>query len=127
MEDRTDFDHICPYCEIVKSRTARHCVICQRCVERYDHHCPWINNCIGIENHNVFLCLLFSLSFDFICTSIITTFALLKTFRVGEIGCYIEYLDILCVGSNENVKWYVGIIMMISIELFYLLGLALAL
>mmetsp|Transcript_17079 Transcript_17079/g.26423 ORF Transcript_17079/g.26423 Transcript_17079/m.26423 type:complete len:202 (+) Transcript_17079:735-1340(+) len=31
------------------------------CVERYDHHCPWINNCVGVNNHQYFIIFLSSL------------------------------------------------------------------
>lgn len=46
---------LCPDCEIVRTPRSRHCGTCNQCVERFDHHCPWINNCIGINNHKYFM------------------------------------------------------------------------
>jgi palmitoyltransferase ZDHHC13/17 len=46
---------LCPECETIRTSRSRHCIICHNCVDRYDHHCPWINNCVGIRNHNLFL------------------------------------------------------------------------
>jgi hypothetical protein len=46
---------LCPDCEIVRTPRSRHCGICNRCVERYDHHCPWLNTCIGVNNHAYFM------------------------------------------------------------------------
>jgi hypothetical protein len=53
--------HLCPECLIIKTPRSRHCSVCNKCVERYDHHCPWINNCVGINNHRSFIIFLLSL------------------------------------------------------------------
>ncbi|XP_063000694.1 palmitoyltransferase ZDHHC12 isoform X2 [Elgaria multicarinata webbii] len=44
----------CGYC-MLKPMRAKHCQACQHCVRRYDHHCPWIENCVGERNHALFL------------------------------------------------------------------------
>ena len=53
---------MCPDCEVLRTPRSRHCAICNKCVERFDHHCPWINNCVGIHNHNSFMVFLWSLT-----------------------------------------------------------------
>ena len=52
-------DNFCSYCEVIKSETSFHCTICGKCVEFYDHHCPFINNCLGYRNHKYFLAFIF--------------------------------------------------------------------
>jgi hypothetical protein len=45
----------CEYCNTFKFWHSHHCVICQRCVVRMDHHCPWIMGCVGYSNYRFFL------------------------------------------------------------------------
>ena len=52
---------LCSDCEIVRTDESRHCSICNKCVERYDHHSPWINNCVGEGNRGVYLSFLLSM------------------------------------------------------------------
>lgn len=61
-----DTASLCPECEVVRSYRSKHCAACGRCVERYDHHCPWIDNCVGVGNHAVFYVFVLLLFFNVI-------------------------------------------------------------
>lgn len=52
---------LCADCLTIRTTRSRHCSVCNRCVERFDHHCPWINNCVGVKNHRQFLLFVISM------------------------------------------------------------------
>ena len=57
--DLKNYNQICNYCHIRSFIRATHCLICDECILFKEEHCPYIANCIGFNNLQYFINLLF--------------------------------------------------------------------
>ncbi|KAL3466767.1 DHHC palmitoyltransferase-domain-containing protein [Aspergillus heterothallicus] len=92
----------CKTCSIWRPPRCYHCRVCDNCIETLDHHCVWLNNCVGRRNYRYF--------FAFVSTS-----TLLALFLLGA-----SLAHILVYRSQEGVsfgsaidKWRVPFAMVI--------------
>ncbi|KAH0537006.1 hypothetical protein FGG08_006178 [Glutinoglossum americanum] len=61
--DQWIFDdrNFCVQCMVRMPLRGKHCKRCGRCIAKHDHHCPWIYNCVGVNNHRHFFFYILSL------------------------------------------------------------------
>ncbi|KKK16481.1 DHHC zinc finger membrane protein [Aspergillus rambellii] len=92
----------CKTCSVWRPPRCYHCRVCDNCVETLDHHCVWLNNCVGRRNYRYF--------FTFVSTS-----TLLALFLLGA-----SLAHILVYRSHEGIsfgaaidKWRVPFAMVI--------------
>ena len=92
---------ICKYCKEVKPLRTHHCSLCGICVLKMDHHCPWINNCIGHNNQRYFLLFLFH---SFCYTFLVTILTLPILFTHKKLSSKNNDTDVIISKNNLNIK-----------------------
>ena len=55
VDEELHLDYICINCENLRPENTMHCNYCNKCVQGFDHHCTFVNNCLGYKNHKYFL------------------------------------------------------------------------
>ncbi|XP_064422763.1 palmitoyltransferase ZDHHC15B [Latimeria chalumnae] len=94
----------CDRCQLIKPDRCHHCSVCDVCVLKMDHHCPWVNNCVGFSNYKYFLLFLtYSL---FYCLYIAATvFQYFIKFWTGEL-------------PNSRAKFHVLFLLFVAFMFF---------
>uniref|UniRef100_M8CSU8 S-acyltransferase n=1 Tax=Aegilops tauschii TaxID=37682 RepID=M8CSU8_AEGTA len=69
----------CDKCCIHKPARTHHCKVCKRCILKMDHHCVWINNCVGYTNYKAFIICVLNATIGSLYSSVIFVCDLLRT------------------------------------------------
>ncbi|CAL0325665.1 unnamed protein product [Lupinus luteus] len=108
-----NWTQLCATCKIVRPLRAKHCSTCDRCVEQFDHHCPWVSNCIGKKNKwDFFVFLVLEVSAMMVTGGVSLTRVLTDPFAPSSFGAWIQY-----VGKN-----HVGALSFLIADFFLFFG-----
>jgi len=86
-----DSTSLCADCSTIRTSRSRHCSICGHCVERFDHHCPWINNCVGVGNHMHFYFFIVFMFFTLLVSFLQGFTVLVESFNTDSMNSFSHY------------------------------------
>lgn len=92
-------------CSKVTGPNTKHCMKCNRCTAGFDHHCKFVNNCVGIKNYSIFaLLLLFLEIYEFFNIIICFCYLKIQDFNIGSKNFFV----ILVIARAILIIWFNG-------------------
>ena len=95
-----DLSKYCYKCFVRKTRNSKHCIICDCCYEKFDHHCYWINKCVAKRNFCLFILFLFETALYLMVMLILCILSIIKInflkedkFKVDDFCNKFNYLN----------------------------------
>ena len=125
VEKGEELENFCPYCLIRQNYKITHCLICENCVDEFDHHCFWVGNCIGKKNYELFFAfiifIIFNTLFNFGITFYYITYEMIATRGEKENNAFPGfYFGVNSFIYNRNVRIGVSICISVICVLFFI-------
>lgn len=106
-------DQKCETCKLLKPARSKHCKYCGKCYLFFDHHCIWLNNCVGKGNYKWFFSFLILNVIVLTYSSVISFKLIEKVVRENNIG-YDEFTYY----SDELILFLISILLDIMLAWF---------
>ena len=120
LQINQEINRIIDFCVICKVNTkidSKHCKKCDFCMESFDHHCNWINNCIGGRNYKLFLFLISAALAFYTFSAILGVLVLNKYITMSTkeldeqfvnyaISAFSCFVTVMCIGVYDIIVMF---------------------
>ena len=84
-------------CNLYQPPRAHHCSVNDDCIDKFDHHCPWVGTTIGRRNYRPFLGFVFGTAI--LCVFVIATCALQIKIKYDELPAETQSRNLKAMGE----------------------------